>query len=49
MGGISMKKKDEKEKEKVICIFDEKQEDLDTKITKIFESYLERVFNGILK
>lgn len=41
-----MEKKNEKEN--VICIFDEKQEDLDTKITKIFESYLERVFNGTL-
>lgn len=31
-----------KEQEKVICFFDENQEDLETKITKIFESYLKR-------
>lgn len=34
--------------QKVTCIFDEEQEYLETKIIKIFESYLERVFNGIL-
>lgn len=37
----------ENKKEKVTYIFDEKQEYLDTKIIKIFESYLERVFNEI--
>ncbi len=37
-----MEKREENEQEKVTCFFDEKQEDLDTKITKIFESYLER-------
>ena len=30
------------EQEKVTCFFDEKQEDLNEKITKIFELYLER-------
>ena len=34
-------------KQNVICIFDEQQEYLETKIIKIFESYLEREFNGI--
>lgn len=37
-----MEIKEENEKEKVTCFFDEKQEDLDTKISKIFESYLDR-------
>ncbi len=37
-----MENKDENKNETVTCFFDEKQEDLDTKITKIFESYLER-------
>jgi len=36
------------EEKKVACIFDEEQEYLETKIINIFESYLERVFNGIL-
>lgn len=39
-----MERKEENESEKVTCFFDERQEDLDTKITKIFESYLERDF-----
>lgn len=41
-----MKKKNKEQK--ITCIFDEKQEYLETKIIKIFESYLERVFNGTL-
>lgn len=41
-----MEKKNKEEN--VTCFFDEKQEKLDTKIIKIFESYLERIFNGIL-
>lgn len=39
-----MERKEENEREKVTCFFDEEQEDLDTKITKIFVSYLERDF-----
>ncbi len=39
---MEFKHKNEKDKEKVTCFFDEKQENLDTKIVKIFESYLDR-------
>lgn len=35
-------KKEEEEESKVTCLFDKNQEELDTKIVKIFESYLER-------
>lgn len=41
-----MEKKNKEEN--VTCFFDEEQEDLDTKITKIFETYLERVFSDKL-
>lgn len=37
-----MGKKENQEEEKVECLFDKKQEDLDKKIIQIFESYLER-------
>lgn len=39
---MKLKDEDEKDKEKVTCFFDEEQENLDTKIAKIFESYLDR-------
>ncbi len=39
---MECKNDNEKNTEKVTCYFDTKQEDLDTKIIKIFESYLDR-------
>lgn len=39
---MKLKNENEKSKETVTCFFDEKQENLDTKIVKIFESYLDR-------
>lgn len=39
---MECKNENEKNKETVTFFFDEKQENLDTKIAKIFESYLDR-------
>lgn len=40
---MKLKNENEKNKETVTCFFDEKQENLDTKIAQIFESYLDRI------
>ena len=47
VGGIPMEKEDKKEN--VTCFFDKEAEDLNTKIIKIFESYLDRKMQKTLE